>query len=37
MTDTVKYTAIGIGFAVLAYTAGLLKLELAKPSPRPDI
>jgi hypothetical protein len=34
MTGVLKYGAIGIGLAVLAYTAALLKQEIAKPTPR---
>ena len=34
MTEVLKFGAIGIGLAVLAYTAGLLRQELAKPTPR---
>jgi hypothetical protein len=34
MTDLLKFGAIGIGLAVLAYTAALLRQELARPTPR---
>lgn len=34
--DVLKYGAIGIGLAVLFYTAGLLKSELAQKQPRPE-
>jgi hypothetical protein len=33
-TDFLKYASIGIGLAVLAYTAALLTQELTKPTPR---
>jgi len=35
-TEFLKAGAIGIGLAILVYTAALLKQELAKPEPRPD-
>jgi AIR synthase related protein, N-terminal domain len=34
MTEVLKYGAMGIGLAVLVYTAALLRQELAKPEPR---
>jgi len=34
--NVLQYGAIGIGLAVLAYTAAALKQELARPKPRPE-
>jgi hypothetical protein len=34
--SVLQYGAIGIGLAVLAYTATMLKLELARTKPRPE-
>lgn len=36
MVGVLQFGAIGIGLAVLAYTASLLRLELAKPVPRTE-
>ena len=36
MISVLQYGAIGIGLAVLAYTAGLLRQELRRPRPRPE-
>jgi hypothetical protein len=36
MINVLQFGAIGLGLAVLAYTAAALRQELARPTPRPE-